>query len=61
MVNELTSEQIEGLHQRHLVLTAEIRLGVERLVVINETIRTGQVPAGTQFKDIGTPIRERPV
>ena len=57
--NSLTSEQIQELHVRHAKLTAEIRTGLSRIEVINETIKTKQVPAGTPFDDIGTPLKER--
>ena len=59
MENSLTSEQIQELHARHAKLTAEIRTGLSRIEVINETIASGQVPAGTAFADIGTPLKER--
>ena len=59
MENSLTNEQIQELHVRHAKLTAEIRTGLSRIEVINETIKTGQVPAGVEFADIGTPLKER--
>lgn len=57
---ELTANQIESLHQRHAVLTAQIREGLERLEEINAAIESKQLPNGTGFDDIGTPLKERP-
>jgi hypothetical protein len=59
---QLTSEQIEELHERHTVLIAEVRAALERIEMINEVLESGEVPAadGTGFDDIGTPLKERP-
>ncbi len=59
MVTSLTSDQIRELHERHAKLTAEIRTGLSRIEQINETVESGEVPAGTSFDDIGTPLKER--
>jgi len=57
---KLTAEQIKKLHARHTLLVAEIRTALERTEMINEVLKTGEVPAGTAFDDIGTPLKERP-
>jgi hypothetical protein len=59
-MNALTSDQIQELHERHAKLTAEIRVAVSRVEAINEAMEAGEVPAGTRFEDIGTPLKERP-
>lgn len=56
----LTTEQIEKLHERHTLLVSEMRVALERVAEINEVLESGDLPAGTSFDDIGTPLKERP-
>jgi hypothetical protein len=57
---ELTTEQIEDLHERHTLLVAEMRVALERIQEINDVLESGELPSGTAFDDIGTPLKERP-
>ena len=58
---ELTSEQIETLNERHTMLTAEIREAARRLEEIRAAVSDGEIADDRPFKDIGTPLKERPV
>jgi hypothetical protein len=54
------TEQIKKLHARHKLLIAEIRLAADRAETINQVLKTGKLPAGKKFDDIGTPLKEQP-
>ena len=57
---ELTTEQIETLHERHGELVGEIRELARRLDDVNVAIQSKELPEGVPFDEIGLPIRERP-
>jgi len=60
MAMELTSEQIEELHERHDELVGEMREIARRLDDINLAFQSKQLAEGVSFDEIGRPINERP-